>query len=749
MVFGANGLEYCLSDGPRNKHIEKGWSIEGDNSNCNGIERPFKFTVKTDNPGWSSNNQYRLNYDVAYDYVFEVDWDNDGVFDEVLAPTGQFSLHTFPQPGTYTIGIRGTFPKPFLNDVQNLHDALKIISIDQWGDQQWLSMEESFKGCANITLNATDIPDLSQATSLSDMFWNAHSLQGDFSVWDVSTISDISGIFFACNLMNSDLGEWEVGQVTDMNFAFSGTSLNCNLGDWDISQVAQMASMLDDCPMTITNYDSTLIGWATQAVQPNVLLGVRGLKYCKAEQARAQLINNAFWNFQEDETACDPFIFSWKTDQEIAGKSDITILTSNSPTFKYNFDIDWENDGIYDQFGITENVFHDYVDPGTYTIAIRGSFSKPLLNESLELQSIQQWGDIQWEDLAQAFRGCTNLIYHAVDTPDLSNLKALGTNFTISLGSMFEDCPLFTGDLLGWDVSKVTNMAGMFKGAIAFNGDISDWNTQEVTNMTEMFKGATSFNQDIGSWDLSKVTMMKEMFLEASNFNQAIGEWDVGEVSDMSSMFQLAISFNQDIGQWDVSKAESMASMFSQNPVFNQNISGWNTSSLTDLNNTFGGAVSFNQNLGNWDISNVSNFFQALSNSGISLPNYDSTLIGWASQEVIPDLDIGVNSLDYCDGKAARDQLSLVHGWNFISDSFDCTCNVTNSWDGPNVGVWYDRLGWLYNKVPTECHNVLIVDGQNISVTNNLNTTCNTLEIELGGTLDISKGAIFNVDPKL
>jgi hypothetical protein len=43
-----------------------------------------------------------------------------------------------PNPGIYQVAIRGNFPRIYFNDTG---DKEKIISIDQWGDVNWTSME--------------------------------------------------------------------------------------------------------------------------------------------------------------------------------------------------------------------------------------------------------------------------------------------------------------------------------------------------------------------------------------------------------------------------------------------------------------------------------------------------------------------------------------------------------------------------------------------------------------------------------
>jgi hypothetical protein len=61
-----------------------------------------------------------------------------------------------------------------------------------------------------------------------------------------------------------------------------------------------------------------------------------------------------------------------------------------------------------------------------------------------------------------------------------------------------------------------------------------------------------------------------------------------------------------------------------------------------------------------------------LTNTGLSISNYDNTLIGWASQG-ITDLELGAHNLVFCQGDAARNYLVSSMGWNIQGDSYDCS----------------------------------------------------------------------------
>ena len=240
-----------------------------------------------------------------------------------------------------------------------------------------------------------------------------------------------------------------------------------------------------------------------------------------------------------------------------------------------SFTVDWGDGKISESAAITtdRSLTHLYDIPGTYAIRISGNFSGISWqdNQSLarHLQSIDQWGDIEWTTMAGAFTSASNMIYNATDVPDLSS---------------------------------VTDMSHMFRSTDGFSsGDLSGWNVSGVTDMRNMFS-SSSYTGDLSSWDVSSVTYMQNMFSRASSFNSDLSGWNVSAVNNMDGMFFRASSFNSDLSGWNVSSVASMQNMFLYASSFNSDLSGWNVSAVLRMNDMFSGATSFEQNLGPWYI---------------------------------------------------------------------------------------------------------------------------------------------------
>ena len=338
----------------------------------------------------------------------------------------------------------------------------------------------------------------------------------------------------------------------------------------------------------------------------------------------------------------DDFVTTWKTDNPGASSSTSITIPTN-PAYAYSYDVDWDNDGTFDQFGIAGDVTHDFGVSGTYTIRIQGSFPSIYFNASMDRQkilSIDQWGTIGWSSMYRSYNGCTFVQVSASDSPDLSGVT--------SMEAMFEGAGSVNASLNSWNTTNVTNMNSLFATS-NFNGDISSWNTANVTNIGGMFATNPAFNQDLSGWDVSSATDASGMFSGATSFNQNIGGWNTGGLADTSGMFSFATNFNQDISGWDTSSVGDMTAMFAYATSFNQNIGGWNVSAVTDMTSMFDGVT-------------------------LSTNNYDLLLAGWSAQALQPGVVFSAGNSQYCN---AVDRSSIVTSYAWaITDGGPAVCSA-------------------------------------------------------------------------
>jgi len=136
---------------------------------------PFITTWRTDNPGYSDDQSIRIPM-IGNGYDFTVDW-GDGTDEDYNTNPGEdvehFLEYTYASVGEYEVKNTGDFPRIYFNFDG---ERQKILTIDQWGDIEWGSMERAFRGASELTYNAADLPDLASVTSMSSMFDGASTL---------------------------------------------------------------------------------------------------------------------------------------------------------------------------------------------------------------------------------------------------------------------------------------------------------------------------------------------------------------------------------------------------------------------------------------------------------------------------------------------------------------------------------------------------------------------------------------------
>ena len=454
----------------------------------------FITTWKTDNPGASNDNQITIpTGDGTFGYT--VNW-GDGSNDSMVY-TGD-AMHTYATPGTYTVKITGDFPH--LKFPYN-QDNNKLLSVEQWGTQQWVSMNHTFYRCSNFVLNASDTPDLSMVTDMYRTFAFAYSFNQDIDSWDVSNVVNMNSMFSSATAFNQNLNSWDVSNVTDMtNMFISASSFNGNISSWNVSKVTAMSSMF---------------------------------------------LNTAF---NQD-------IGNW----DVSNVVYMGNMFNGATSFNQNIG-NWNVNKVERMSGMFEDAAAFNKDIGNWNVGLVQNMKKMFAGATNFNQNLGNWNVGLVRDMSGMFAGATSF-NQDISGWDVSSVWQMGSfRDPMMIGQLSDDMGMFEGatafnqNIGSWNVSGVYGMGGMFAGATAFNQDISGWNVANVTDMTGLFAGATAFNQDIGEWDVSSVAYMgpiEDPMLPP------------GFPIEGRGMFQGATAFDQDISTWDIRQVLSMEAMFS------------------------------------------------------------------------------------------------------------------------------------------------------------------------------------------
>lgn len=652
------------------------------------VQRPFITTWKTDNPGVSGDNQVTIFTKPSLDYNYSIDW-GDGT---MIESVNEAITHTYPTPGTYQIKIYGDFPSISFGygingGTDGETDRLKLIEVNQWGSQEWLSLFGGFQGCANLNVSATDIPNLTKSSSISFLFKECESLVYNTSIsrWDVSNIKYMSGTFYECGLFNQDISDWDTKNVINISGMFSGAALfNQPIGSWNTGRVEEMDALF----ARAQSFNQPLNDWDIGNVNSlrTVFFGASSFNFPLDNWKVTQVVDMT--NLFNGATAFDQDLSSW----DVAQVQNMIDMFRDSGLSVDSYDLllnSWSNQALQNgvnfnagssQFCQSEAARQKLIEDFGWTITDGGKAAdceepqrpfittwktdNPGVSDDNQITIPTFEGEVydytvHWGD-GTSDTGVTGDITHTYEIPGTYEVSIRGTFPRIYFGLQTDsDKLLFINQ---WGDIVWSSMDGAFFNCTRMDvlaTDIPDLTL--VSNMDGMFGFCPSMkgNSSFANWDVSNVTSIRSLFA-FSDFNQDIGNWDTSNVESMFAVF-IDTPFNQDISRWNTSKVTDTRQMFSETP-FNQELSNWDVSNVTDMNGMFEQS-SFDQNIADWDIGKVTDLSGMFFGSGLSSSNYDSTLIAWSGRQVQNGVKFDAGFSQFCSGQAARQKLIDDFGW--------------------------------------------------------------------------------------
>ncbi len=529
----------------------------------NAMAADFITTWKTDNLGSSGVNQITIPTN-AGGYNYDIDW-GDGSSDTGVA--GGIT-HTYAVPGTYTVSIRGDFPQFFFN---NVGDAQKLLSIEQWGDIEWRAMNRAFYGAINMVINAIDAPDLSNVSNMNLMFQNT-TFNDPIGHWNVSNVTTMNALFADSINFNQDLDLWNTSNVTTMTSMFlRAVSFNGDITTWDTSSVTSLANMFH----TASSFN--------QDISFKPITGAWDV-------GNVDSLRNTFLRASS---------FDWDINNwDVAMVDDMQSTFQEAASFDQDLN-DWDTSSVTTMF----NMFY---------------------RASVFNGDITEWDTSNVTTMrymfADAFAFNQNISYKPVT-------GSWNTSMVIDMRNMFDDATAFNQPIGNWDTSQVEDMRHMFRDAVAFNQDLNDWETGKVIRMEQMFYRANVFDGDVSDWNTGMVENMSNMF-RLTPFNQDISGWNTGMVETMVNMFRDAPEFDQDLGGWDVALLNNATNMFLRATLSTGNydslLIGWDNQVLLGDVRFHGGFSTYC--LGENARDNMINVDSwAISDAGIECPNAPPT----------------------------------------------------------------------------------------------------------------------------
>lgn len=584
-----------------------------------GSPENFVTIWQSDNPGNTTNTQIEIPTNGS-GFNYNIYWEstsNSSVNDTIFGVTGTRVI-AFPSAGEYKIEIQGDFPHLFFD---NGSDKQKIIQVQNWGNITWNSMYRSFYGCSNLELTATDSPNLNNVTTMRQMFQGASSLNSSIDHWDVSNVDNFMFTFREASSFNSPLNNWNVSNATTLRGMFHSASIfNQDLSNWNVTNVTNMWDMFRDA----SNFNQNLGDWNVGNVTN-----------------MSNMLNSSGLSRQN----YDSTLIGWED-------------------FNLSSNVSLGAEGLVYCNG--ESARDQLINTYNWTITEDDLFCE---NPFVTLWKTDNSGTSNNDQITIPTDGGGfnyDVFWYADNDPNISDSVTGNTgDVTITFPSAGEYIIEIHGDFphLYFDDSDDKNKII----------EVKQWGDIIWTSMYRSFFGCS--NLEITATDapnLSNVTTMRQMFQGASSIHSDINHWDVSNVDNFMFTFREASSFNKNLNNWNVSNATTLRGMFHSATVFNQDLSSWDVSNVTNMWDMFRDATNFNQSLGGWDVENVANMLNMLNGSGLSIANYDLTLIGWSNLNLQLGVEFGVDGLSYCTSEPARDHLTNTFNWIFTGDSLYC-----------------------------------------------------------------------------
>jgi len=185
--------------------------------------------------------------------------------------------------------------------------------LGDWDTSSVTSMYRMFAGATSFNQPIGDW-DVSNVTNMGSMFDDAIGFNQNIGNWDVSSVTNMSFMFdgspqthtfnnggsdsisgwntsnvtstfvmFRHSDFNQPIGNWDMSSNTNMSYMFAGSNFDQDLSNWTVTGITNATYFMQNANgLSTTNYDRTLSGWSSQAVQNGVNIHFGGSKYSTA-----------------------------------------------------------------------------------------------------------------------------------------------------------------------------------------------------------------------------------------------------------------------------------------------------------------------------------------------------------------------------------------------------------------------------------------------------------------------------------
>ena len=410
-----------------------------------------------------------------------------------------------------------------------------ITEVNQWGNVAWESFENAFLitspiGGCNLQVTATDVPDLSNVTSMKNMFAGCQSLNSPFNLnfWDISNVTDLSGMFKGCANFNQALSQWDTSNVTDMSGMFEGAiSFNQNIGTWNTSNVTDMSKMFKGA----SSFNNNISNWDTSNV--------------------TDMSEMFFGNINSG--------FEYQFNQNISG---------------------WNTSNVTDMSGMFQGAINFNKDVGSWDTSNVTDMSNMFRLALSFDQDLGNWDTSNVTDMSEMFK--SEEILFANDYPDNSAFNNGGsptienwdTSNATNFSEMFFRTANFNQDLGNWSLAQAQDLTDMLDDSgldcNRYSSTLIGWNNNPTTP-DNLLLGAELLNYNSDALPaINNLLFNKGWSISGHDIVSNIPEFDIDNTYCQSEPIPTLPSVSNDgiAGSWspDFNSTQTTTYTFTPNP---------------------------------------------------------------------------------------------------------------------------------------------------------------------------------------
>ncbi len=300
-------------------------------------------------------------------------------------------------------------------------DRNRLTQVEQWGTTVWSSMQNAFRGCSNLQVTATDLPDLSGLSDLSGMFSMCNTLNSPNNIgsWNTSVVTNMSALFSLASAFNQNISSWNTGAVTNMSSLFAdAASFNQDIGVWNTTSVTNMAAMFAGA----ITFNRNIGAWNTAAVTD---------------------MNSMFFS---------AYVFN----QNIGGWNTAAV-TNMAAMFGYAYDFNqnigtWNTSAVTNMSSMFIDAFNFNQNIGTWNTSAVTNMRSMFIDAYDFNQNIGSWNTSAVTDMERMFDFATAFN---------QNIGAWNTAAVTTMRGMFADASAFNQYLGTWTLNPAVNLSNM------------------------------------------------------------------------------------------------------------------------------------------------------------------------------------------------------------------------------------------------------------------------------------------------